>query len=130
MSRNDILILFAPLIMFAMVIYGVVVSSRMFHRSLAGYDYDQQRLETFIDSVQNGKRQLTTNQWVGAMKISQKLMEADHGMAEAHAEAVRVFGQCALVGIVLQVVAIFHVRKRLKKLLPNKSRGRVKSPAE
>jgi hypothetical protein len=119
MSRSDILFLFAPFILFATVIYGVIVSLGMFHGSVAAYNYEQQKLQAFIDSVQSGKRQLTTDEWIGAMKISQKVIEADRGMAEAHAEAVRVFGWCALVGVGLQVLAILHVRKRLKKLLPN-----------
>jgi hypothetical protein len=119
MSRSDILILVAPLIVFAMVIYGVIESSGMFRSSLAAYDHDQQKLQAFIDSVQSGKRHLTTDEWIGAMRISQKVMEANRGMTEAHAEAVRVFGWCALVGIGLQVLAIFHVRKRFRKLLPN-----------
>jgi hypothetical protein len=119
MNRTDILILLVPAVMFVLVAFGVIETWGMFHRSLASYDYQQQKAEALIRNVQSGKWHLTTEEWIGAIKVSQKVTEADRGITEADAEAVRVFGWCALIGIGLQINAILHVRKKFKKMLPN-----------
>ncbi|HVU27109.1 MAG TPA: hypothetical protein VHG71_05160 [Verrucomicrobiae bacterium] len=118
MNRNDIITLLAPALMFALVIAGVIATAGMFHRDLAAYDYGQQKIETLIDNVQSGKSHLTTNEWT-FVNASQKFIEADRDMIETAAEAVRAFAWCALVGIGLQIAAIFHIKKRWKKMPPD-----------
>ena len=111
MTKKDIAILLAPIVMFLTVGVTLLFVADLIHRRIEAGD-SHEKFEAFVQNVESGKWQLTTDRWLEGMRRQQATasayLQADVGIRELLLWLV----WAALLGIIFQVAAVLHVRKR------------------
>lgn len=114
MTKRDIIKLLFPCAFFSVAAIIALTMVELMHR-LPTDDSHEQKFETFVANVQSGKWQLTPDRWLLGMR-------EEHDLNESYRKAdANIYNICQLmfwltaVGIVLQVAAVYSVRKGLKK---------------
>ena len=113
MNKKDFIILLAPIVMF-ITVAGTALSlaDTIQRRVLAGDSH--QKFEAFVQNVESGKFQLTTDRWLEGMRRQQATAEAYLKADAASRDLMMWLMWAALFGIIFQVGAVIHFNKRLK----------------
>jgi hypothetical protein len=125
MAKRDFIKLLLPCAIFAasalMALTMVVLMDQ-----LSRDNGHQQKFKTFVANVQSGKWQLTQDRWLVGM-------QEEHDLNESYRKAdANVCNFCWMmfwiisVGIVLQLVAVYSVRRRLNKLDASREEPTIK----
>jgi len=122
MKKMDIVLLltsnlfFIAVAVFAFHMSGIILQG-------AKDDGEQQKFKAFVDNVESGKWQLTTDRWLEGMRreraIALAYRTANAGTARVYQDYIWV----SLTGILFQTVAVFTVWRRLRKRVPDTSRN-------
>ena len=122
MTKKDIAILLAPIVMFLTVGAASLFVADLLHRRIESGD-SHEKFEAFVQNVESGKWHLTTDRWLEGMRRQQATASAYLKVDMAVRELLLWLAWAALVGIFLQVAAVLHVRKRLRGVTSNGGRS-------
>lgn len=112
MSKRDFAILVAPIVMLLTVAGTALLLVEMIQRLLVAGD-DHQKFETFVQNVESGKVQLTTDRWLEGMRREQATGEAYLKADASFRNLLLDVIWASLLGIIFQVAAMLHLKKRL-----------------
>ena len=120
MNKKDIY----HLIMFPVLCFLIFsVSALFFSHLYFGYYNDhekekqisEQKFEQFIDNVNSGKWQLTTDKWIEGMKLQRSEAEAEYKSIVPLIEFLQFIGWFSLILAACNVLAVLYVKDTIKK---------------
>jgi hypothetical protein len=114
MNKKDVYILLTPITGFLIVGILALLVSHQCHR-LIQTGIGQEKYETFVENVQSGKWQITTDKWLAIMKQHQATKASNIEIEASFRELMLLLALTSLLGIVCQVRAVLHIRKRFTK---------------
>lgn len=95
----------------AIGVAALVVSDTIQRRIAAGDSHE--KFEAFVQKVESGKWQLTTDKWLEGMRLQQATAEANLKADVALRELMLCLAGASLLGIIFQVFVMLHASKRL-----------------
>jgi hypothetical protein len=121
MSKKDILNLILPSLIFVVVAAVLLFAARKIGGDAAEISADQQIFGSFADAVQSGKTPLTTDRAIVIIRQERTTVDSYRMACASLVRLLQVLGFASIVGFGLHIFVLFQVRRRLKKLMPNKS---------
>jgi hypothetical protein len=114
MNKRDFTILFTPI--FVLVIIGAtaLMGAHECNR-LSQVGDGHQKYETFVQNVQSGRWQITTDRWLTIMRVHQATRAWMSEFEADGRELLLLLALMALLGIISQVYTIRYIRKRFVK---------------
>ena len=118
MIKKDYLFFLVPMFFFLFLGAASFFLSNFLHERTKP-DGSLEKFEKFVEKVKKGERQLTTDDWIYLVRksytIDEDFREAGANLGEMHFD----MGWLSLLGLIYQIFALFHFRKRLKELSKN-----------
>jgi hypothetical protein len=96
----------------AVIAFGIHFTTR---NDKVEMDSGQQSFERFVENVQSGKQQLTTERALEIMRTKQVAVDSYLKAFVVEGWLIQYIGWISLLGIGMQVFVMFRVRKRLNK---------------
>ena len=106
MTKKDIAYLLSPSLFFIVVAITALFTSNMI-RQYTRDDGSQQKFDAFVDNIQSGKWNFTTDRWLEAIRHEHMGVEA---YRKASADTAKIFRDliwASSAGILFQVTAVF-----------------------
>ena len=111
MNKKDITLWLFPIVFFLIITCAALFAARMEQKIQKG---DSAKFEEFVSNVQSGKWQLTTDKWIEGMRQQQALLSTYESLQTSMQKFLYVLTISSLLGLIFQVAAALHFRKRLK----------------
>jgi len=120
MNKKDICHLIAfPVFSFLIIAVGALFSSNLYSRYYNELEKEnqmrQQRFEQFVENVENGKWQLTTDKWIEGMRRQRSSAEAERKTIVPLIEFLRFIGWFGFILAAFNVLVVLYVRDNIKK---------------
>ncbi|MDB6026347.1 MAG: hypothetical protein JWM68_2570 [Verrucomicrobiales bacterium] len=120
MTKRNMAGLLAPSIFFIFVaVLAFLISNAI--REHSRDDGSQQKFDTFVSKVQSGEWQLPTDKWLERARLDRDLAESYRKTGNSTADVIHILMWMSLAGFVLQIAAVFSVRKKLRNLIAHNS---------
>jgi hypothetical protein len=120
MTRNEIALFVAPMILFGAVALAALLVAGQIRRVWESGD-GSEKFQAFVEDVQNGRRVPTSDEWLDGMKRQNATAKAYHEAATTLRNLMLWLAAAAVLGMVLQVVAALQLLKRLRHQPPGRN---------
>ena len=111
------LLLLPSAMLIAIAIYCFILPSRLAEIEQKGDSSESHKqYEKFVSDVVSGKAQGSPDQYIHAMQVQQITIKNEREHSASVLDSLKDLGWGAVYGIVFQLVAIYYIRKRLRKL--------------
>jgi hypothetical protein len=115
-NKTFISLLSSGLFFICMAIGGFFLSEQHFrYYDRARESGSEEKFEKFVESVKSGKRQITTDQWIEAMRTQRKLTESERRIGIGIARDMRDDAWYLLIGVACHVLVVCYVRQKNKE---------------
>jgi hypothetical protein len=114
MNKKDVAIILGPVFVFLIIGISALLGAHLCYRSIQEGD-GHQKYETFVQNVQSGNWQITTDRWLKIMREHQATRAAYLEYEKSLRDFMLIFAWIALLGIISHFYTISHIRKRLTK---------------
>jgi hypothetical protein len=115
MTKKEIVLLLSPSLIFAAIAIIAFFISHMVQQHTRDDDH-RQKFEAFVENVQSGKWQLTTEKWLEGMRREDATAEDYRNASVSLAKIFQDFIWLSLAGIMFQAIAVISVLKRLRAM--------------
>ena len=113
MTKKDIAILVAPLGAFLFLGVALLFMSGLLQQRIKLGD-GHEKIDVLVENVRSGKWQPNTDGWLNGVRRQQDIMTGNLEVDVGIRELMLWTAFMAFLGIVLQISAVMHIRKRLK----------------
>ncbi|MEI9866676.1 MAG: hypothetical protein WDN00_19410 [Limisphaerales bacterium] len=102
----------ASIVMFLIVgVASLFVAVQLHEMAAAGESKD--KFEAFVQNIESGKLQLTTDQWLEGLQRQHATIAADEAAAANFSNMMLLLALASLIAIIFQIWMVLQIRKRL-----------------